>query len=152
MAACSQADPLCPYCNQPAEWVPNSAVYGRRYGNSWMIWLCRCQPGFVYVGCHQNTRQPLGRMANQELRAARIAAHNAIDPIWREGEMKRQAIYAWLRNRFGEEVHVGQSDLERCLEIVEAAAVLLKELDAEHSRDDENDNWADGHPLDYGDS
>ena len=69
----------CPYCNNPAEWVSNAEVYGRPYGKSWMMYLCR--PCDARVGCHQNSQTPLGTMANKELRGWRIKAHDAIDPM-----------------------------------------------------------------------
>jgi hypothetical protein len=28
----SESPVFCPYCDQPAEWVDNAEVYGRRYG------------------------------------------------------------------------------------------------------------------------
>jgi hypothetical protein len=119
---------ICPYCNQPAEWTSNAAVYGREHGKSWMMWLCRCQPGFVYVGCHQNSRTPLGTMANKELRAWRIKAHAAIDPIWKDGRMQRQEVYDWLSERRGFRVHVGESDIAACRQIIHLAEQLEASL------------------------
>ena len=48
----------CNHCNQEAEWVENKEVYGKNYGQSYMIWLCR--PCDAYVGCHNNTKTPKG--------------------------------------------------------------------------------------------
>jgi hypothetical protein len=54
----------CPYCGQPAIYVDSAAVY--RIGSYGMIYLCRpCQ---AWVGVHPGTDQPLGRLANAELR------------------------------------------------------------------------------------
>lgn len=106
----------CPYCGKDAEWVENKAVYGKNYGKSYMIWLCRdCD---AYVGCHNNTKEPLGTMANARLRKARIEAHNAIDPLWKSGKVKRNHVYGLLHKMFGKEIHIGNSDLSLCFDIV----------------------------------
>lgn len=113
----------CPYCGKPARWVSNSAVYGRPRGKSHMIWLCR--PCGTYVGCHQNTRRPLGTLADGPTRKARSAAHRAIDPHWKSKRLTRSEVYRRLNQHFGEEVHIGASDAERCREIVAAAETLF---------------------------
>ena len=109
----------CPYCGKPALWCENKEIYGRNYGKSYMCWFCKdCD---AYVGCHNNTREPLGTMANKELRGWRVKAHAAIDPLWKSGEISRKRVYKALAEIFGEEVHIGGSDVARCKEIIEAA-------------------------------
>ena len=58
---------MCPYCGERAVYTNSKEVYGRSYG---MIYLCR--PCDAYVGVHDGTAKPLGRLANAELRAAKI--------------------------------------------------------------------------------
>lgn len=108
---------ICPYCLMPAEWVDNSAIYGKRYGKSYMMYLCR--PCDAYVGCHQNTKNPLGTLANKELREWRKKAHAIFDPMWRDGKMKRQEAYHWLKEQTGRWIHMGESDIETCKLVVE---------------------------------
>lgn len=69
--------PICPYCERPAEFLASSArvYHGRDYGPVWA-----CLPCAAWVGCHKGTTQPLGRLANAELRKAKMAAHAAFDP------------------------------------------------------------------------
>lgn len=106
----------CNYCSNQAEWVENKEIYGRNYGKSIMVWLCRkCN---AYVGCHNNTRKPLGTMANKELREWRIKVHALFDPLWKTGKMRREKAYGILRSYFGYEVHIGESDIEMCKKIV----------------------------------
>ncbi len=101
----------------------NEQVYGRRYGKSYMCYYCKdCD---AYVGCHNNTTLPLGTMANKELRAWRKAAHLAIDRFWKSRQYSRRAVYARLGDAFGEEVHIGESDIKRCKEIIETAPKLF---------------------------
>ena len=38
----------------------------------------------------------LGELANEDLRAARMSAHAAFDPLWKDGEMSGDAAYDWL--------------------------------------------------------
>lgn len=107
---------ICPYCKKEAEWVSNEKVYGKRYGKSYMCWWCKsCD---AYVGCHQNTTKPLGTMANKELREWRIKTHAVIDPLWKGGEMKRYEVYQMLKDKFGKEVHIGETDIKTCKEII----------------------------------
>ena len=108
---------ICPYCDKEAPWVENKAIYGRNYGKSYMCYYCK--PCDAYVGCHQNTRKALGTMANRELRYWRKRAHAYLDPIWKSGRMKRGVMYAKLKDIFGKEVHVGESDIEMCRKLLE---------------------------------
>jgi len=118
---------LCPYCGKEALWVSNEKVYGKRYGKSYMCYYCPTDE--AYVGCHNNTRKPLGTMANKELRDWRIKAHAKIDPLWRTGSDKtnrnyrRKKLYQRLKELFGHEVHVGESDIEMCKKIIEIKLV-----------------------------
>jgi hypothetical protein len=80
----------CPYCNHDAELVTGAVVYPR------LPWLHEklfysCLPCNAYVGCHDGTVRPLGRLANAELRAVRMAAHAALDPIWKSRQLTRTA-------------------------------------------------------------
>jgi hypothetical protein len=106
----------CPICKKLAPWVENKAKYGRNYGKSYMCYYCKdCD---TYVGCHNNTRRPLGTMATQELRELRMQVHKKIDPLWRNGEYSRKEVYNWLSKRLGYAYHTGQADESTCREIL----------------------------------
>ncbi len=108
---------ICPYCKRPAKWCENKEVYGKNYGRSYMIYWCRrCD---ARVGTHNNTRTPLGTMANKELREWRIKAHEAIDPLWKNGKHKRSTVYGMLNNIFKKRVHIGEADIAMCKKIIE---------------------------------
>ena len=112
----------CPYCGGKAEWVTNEVIYGRRYGKSYMAYFCAlCN---AYVGCHNNTKVPLGTMANKELREWRIKAHAVIDPIWIANGHNRRLIYQKLKVIFGGEFHIGSSTKEDCKYIIENQDLL----------------------------
>lgn len=106
----------CPYCGNPAKWCENKEIYGRNYGDSYMCYYCKdCD---AYVGCHNNTKKPLGTMANKELREWRKKAHAAIDPLWQSRKHKRSTVYARLAEYFNKEIHVGEPNIEQCQAII----------------------------------
>lgn len=108
---------LCPYCPwEKAEWGDNSRIYGRNFGKSYKCYLCtKCG---AYVWCHKNSRKPLGTLANKELRGLRMQAHALFDPMWQSGKMTRKNAYTMLSDHFGHEVHIGESNEEKCKEII----------------------------------
>ena len=107
----------CLYCLNRVEWVENKEIYGKNYGKSVMIWLCRkCD---AYVGCHNNTRRPLGTMANAETRVWRKKAHEIFDPLWKNGKISREKAYGLLKENFGFEIHIAESDIGLCRAIID---------------------------------
>lgn len=109
----------CPYCDKEALWCENKEIYGRNYGNSYMVYLCK--PCNAYVGCHQNTKKPLGIMANAELREWKKKAHSLFDPLWRNGKMKRGQAYKWLSDLMKipvHEAHIGMFDIDKCKKLI----------------------------------
>ena len=115
---------LCDYCGKPTRFVDDSIVYGRSFG---MIYYCReCR---AWVGVHRGTDQPLGRLADAELRKYKKAAHAAFDPIWRRGQTTRRAAYKWLAEQLGipeQETHIGMFDVAQCKQ---AIAVCKKRME-----------------------
>jgi hypothetical protein len=114
-------NPDCPYCGEPSKLVGGDAVYPHRQDlYSKKFYLCR--PCDAYVGCHPNSETPLGRLANAELRRAKMATHRAFDPLWKEHGMRRSEAYQWLAEQLGipaEECHVGMFDVARCNQAIE---------------------------------
>ena len=108
----------CPFCGGKAEFVENKEVYGKNFGKSFMMWLCRkCD---ARVGVHENDPdRPLGTMANKDLRIWRIRAHEAIDHLWKSGKIKRRDVYQSLNAYFKRDIHIGESDIRTCQQIIE---------------------------------
>jgi hypothetical protein len=125
------AIPVCPYCGKLSQLVGGDRIYPHRkdlYSKKFYL----CDPCNAYVGCHQGTQKPLGRLANKELRNAKMQAHRAFDPIWKSGQLSRSQAYAWLADRLGipgDECHIGMFDVETCLEVVKAVGSLEKRLE-----------------------
>lgn len=114
----------CAYCGRPAEFVTGDKVYPGR-GDLWTKRFWQCAPCQAWVGCHDGTDVPLGRLANAALRQAKMEAHAVFDPLWRAkiaktGMRKGQArakAYAWLSQQLGippEKTHIGMFDEETC--------------------------------------
>lgn len=112
----------CDYCQHPAELVTGADIYPHRPDLAdKSIW--RCVTCAALVGCHPGTDEPLGRLANAELRKAKIAAHAAFDPVWKSKRMRRGEAYRWLSKELGiplEQTHIGMFDVETCRRVVEA--------------------------------
>lgn len=112
----------CPYCHRDAELVNGAVIYPhRRDLVAKRFW--QCAPCSAWVGCHDGSTHPLGRLANAELRKAKQAAHAAFDPLWRSGTMQRKAAYAWLAEQIGVSVancHIGMLDVDGCRAVVSA--------------------------------
>ncbi len=105
----------CPYCDKEAKWCENKAIYGKNYGKSYMCWYCEdCD---AYVGCHNNTKTPLGTMANKELRELRERCHKIFDPLWKNGTMKRKEAYRFLEEKTGIK-HIAETTKEDCEKII----------------------------------
>lgn len=110
--------PICPYCKKESVLTDSIVIYGKSYG-----WIYLCKPCNAYVGCHRggSGKQPLGRLANAELRAWKNKAHNSFDPIWKSGMMNRSRAYSWLADKMGlpkKKCHIGMFGIEQCQKVV----------------------------------
>lgn len=111
---------VCPYCRQPAKLMHSSAIYrGRSFG---LVWACL--PCDAYVGVHKNsaTFEPLGSLANKELREWRVRAHTVFDALWRSGRTDRKGAYRILCEKMGmtkSRGHIAKFDIEECRKLVE---------------------------------
>jgi len=110
---------ICPYCKEKAELASSTRVYfGRDYGK---IWLCRSYPLCdSYVGVHKGTDNPLGRMADKELRRWKNNVHALFDQLWVNEKKRKKArtkAYAWLAEQLDlhpSQCHVGMFDVDTC--------------------------------------
>jgi hypothetical protein len=126
--------PRCPYCGLAAVWYADSALlyHGRDYGPAWV-----CPPCGAWVGVHKGTDKPLGRLADAELRRAKMAAHAAFDPLWQARQHRsglsqghaRGKGYKWLAGELGlaaKDCHIGMLDVETCHRVVAICAPYLR--------------------------
>ena len=115
---------ICPYCGSEAELVTGREIYPHRL-DLYAKKFYQCEPCDAYVGCHPGTENPLGRLADIELREAKMRAHAAFDPIWKSGNKKRGSAYAWLADQLGidqKDCHIGMFDVDMCQRVVEVCS------------------------------
>ncbi len=111
---------ICPYCNGKVIYTSNATIYGREYGNGRCY---RCMKCDAYVGVHNRTNIPLGRLANRELRELKKECHALFDPVWKQNKnIKREHAYGRLANVLNipiNECHFGWFDKEMLLKAKE---------------------------------
>lgn len=129
---------VCPYCNSEAMFVKGDKIYPNRpdlFGLN--FWYCDNGHEAAYVGCHKtNTRllltgaEPLGRLADKELRLWKSNAHAVFDPLWKNGKFKsRRRAYNWLADKMKIDVkdaHIGMFDVEQCKRVVQLCKEFKK--------------------------
>lgn len=116
----------CDYCGKPAQLVTGETVYPHRR-DLWKKRFWMCKPCEAYVGCHGNSGKPLGRLANVELRKAKIDAHAAFDSLWKSERMTRKQAYARLANILGIKVkkcHIGMFDVDLCRKVIQVVSEI----------------------------
>lgn len=85
----------CHLCGGKVELVENRVMYGINLGWPW-IWLCQTSVCRAYVGCHANTYQPLGTLADRQTRAARKAAYAALHAYCDKSGMPYADAKGWV--------------------------------------------------------
>jgi len=120
---------LCHYCNKRAELVTGNKIYPNRR-DLWDKSFWRCLPCKAYVGCHGQSSQPLGRLADKELRKYKSLTHQAFDPVWQRGYMPRREAYSWLADKLGiaeQECHIAEFDVSECKLVIAFSNRYLKQ-------------------------
>lgn len=118
------AVPVCPYCNKNAVLHETSEKFyhGTNFGPLWV-----CEPCQAWVGVGPK-REPVGRLANKELRQAKMLAHAEFDPLWHRKverdlcthKVARAAGYQWLAGVLGippAQCHIGMFDADTCMRV-----------------------------------
>lgn len=118
---------ICDYCGNKAALVTGRKIYPHR-PDLFPLRFWHCEPCKAWVGCHKNSdAQPLGRLANAELRLAKSAAHRDFDPLWKSGEMTRKQAYQWLSDQLdipSESCHIGMFDVATCQRVQTVCASM----------------------------
>lgn len=115
---------ICDYCKEEVGLVWGDLLYPHRL-DLYELRFWYCSDCDAWVGCHRGTTNPLGRLANAELRQAKQDAHVAFDRLWRAttpaGTFDRNGAYEWLADQLGiprAECHIGLFDVEQCRLVV----------------------------------
>ena len=112
---------ICQYCKTETEKVSGKVIYPHLEKlHNGLYYLCKkCG---AYVGAHIKTGLPMGDVADDKLRAARIKAHISLDEIWQDCIMDRTDTYRWLAVKMGlskNECHIGKFNIEQCRRVVD---------------------------------
>ena len=120
----------CCTCEAPVEarLTGGTEIYPHRPDLSKLnFW--KCDACNNYVGCHSKTKdktRPLGTIPSPELRRARQKLHGIMDPLWKEGLIKRGDLYRELSKALGKEFHTAETktigEVEDALQVVEKIA------------------------------
>lgn len=116
---------ICPTCGKYARLSTRAEVgRGPKHLKDEAIYVCEDYPQCdTYVGCHRGTREPLGTMADRDLRYRRVKAHKAFDWAWTSKRLSRTEAYELLADVLGvtkDEAHIGMLDLEQCQKVIDA--------------------------------
>lgn len=94
---------------------PNTRLFKNKM--FYVCWSCDAR-----VGCHKGTSNPLGNLANADLRAKRTKAHKAFDMIWSEKYMARKDAYKWLSKKMNlniKDCHIAMMSLAECERVID---------------------------------
>jgi len=122
-----EPDVFCQYCGETALLVSGAIIYPHRPDlKENMFWWCRdCK---AWVGCHEQSLEPVGALANAELRLAKSEAHSLFDPLWRKGTLSRSDAYRWLSQQMKlppRECHIALFNVKQCHEAALHCTKLL---------------------------
>lgn len=115
---------ICPYCQQAALRMTGRELYPRKpeLANK-HYHVCRnCD---AWIGCIDGTWEPIGHLANAELRRAKQDVYAAIEPIYLKAmsennwtkSLARNLVYGWLAtelNMTSGTASIGDFDLKQC--------------------------------------
>ena len=122
----------CPYCGRRAVLRNADYVYqDRTIDRTRKLYVCSGFPENcdAYVGAHKDTDEPMGTLANGQLRNMRIQAHHSFDRIWKSGIMSRKDAYRWLTTTLGMGVpraHIGSFNEYLCRKCIRICDEVLK--------------------------
>lgn len=91
----------------------------RRQGRAGVFWACVAWPA-----C-RGRAAPTAPPADAATTAARAKAQQALDTIWKRGELTRSAAYKWLRTAMqmtDAQAHIGKFTKEQCEAFVQRVA------------------------------
>jgi len=120
----------CRYCGGAVKLVQGDDHYTRRKDLAVRkVWVCRgCGAS---VGCGKGNSQPLGTLADANLRHLRAQAHAVFDRIWQSGCGTRDNSYRWLAARLGkhpDDTHLALFEAEDCVQVIVYSLEVLRKL------------------------
>lgn len=128
-------------CEQKARFTTGAEVYPHRPDlaelNFYLCDICGASVGCHRAGTWHNDRihtgdEPLGIMADRELRQWRLRMHRLFDPIWKKYRMTRRQAYAALADKLEinvDDCHISHFTKEQMPKVQAAVEELREELE-----------------------
>lgn len=118
----------CPYCGSPVVLRSADGIY-KDNSRGEMLYVCSHYPECdVYVRADPKTKEPMGTLANPQLRALRTATHRQFDKLFKQGYMTRKEAYMWLSHVIDapqKETHIGKLSEYYCNVVMRESAKFL---------------------------
>lgn len=115
----------CPYCGAHAAYRPATIVYGESTSEQYAdahLYICSRWPACdAYVSAHKQSKQPMGTLANSELRHKRILAHRSLNALGKQYKMEKRDLYIWLQAKLAfteEQTHIAMFSEYRCGQVI----------------------------------
>ncbi len=127
----------CDYCGQPASFLRSSkALYGKEQGPVWACLRVTCE---AWAHCRNGTDEPVGRLANHELRQARRDAQTAFARLvqtkaaWAgiSRDLAHGLGYRWLAKQLDlpdQDCRIGEFDVALCRRVGEICSAPDAEI------------------------
>jgi len=85
-----------------------------------------------FVGCHPNTKRPLGCIPTDAVKSARKMLHAKMDPLWKSGKISRYKLYKYISQKLGYTYHNGETKtVSECMYVWDIIDELEKNLTLE---------------------
>ena len=114
---------ICRYCGGVIRLVPAEKVYqaATERLKQQRQWIYQCQNCNARVGCHRDSKRPLGNVANEVLRLKRRETHQVFDQYWQSSGLSRTKAYKWLAGQMNlpeKNAHIGGFEMEQCQRLI----------------------------------
>lgn len=125
------AEVVCPYCGKHADLMSNGIFRGgNATGVVWACLPCDARVGVVKKDAGFN---PLGRLANEELRALKKKTYVAFEQVSAVTGMSRTAVYRLVEAEADiprRECQLGMFDLTRCQQALDICLIAIDQHNA----------------------
>ena len=120
-----------------SELVQGYDIYGK-YDKSYSYkYFYFCKNCDAYVGCHPNSKKPLGSLADRNLRNIRHEAHDFFDKLWQDKYFTRSQAYKWLAKKLNistKKCHIGMFDENLCKKTIDFSRQYLSRYNNKKNR------------------
>lgn len=124
----------CCNCKENINSVLTTGKYVYPHRNDLMsLWFHKCPKCGKFIGCHPNTKKPLGVIPTDEMKKARIIIHDKMDYYWKNGKVSRHDMYKMMSKELGiVSYHTGYTkSIEECRKVYRALMNVIKRIENE---------------------